>query len=101
MALGTRAQAKIEQAIRDREVFKIASMSGRRFVPLTLSSWDTGRLGEKWVAELLSVNAEHAVYVVYSYQTPIAWYANGQWTHTDERHSNTTMNHRNAIQAAS
>jgi hypothetical protein len=45
------------------------------------------------------VGADHAEdhYYVYSYRTPIAWYANGQWTIPPVKYSVTTSRHQGKL----
>lgn len=44
--------------------------------------------------------AEHAEYVVYSYDTPIAWFVGGAWYQPDEKYSYTTSRHQEKIRSA-
>lgn len=39
-------------------------------------------------------------YAVFSYQTPIAWYAHGVWTVPDVKYSVTTTKHQNIVREA-
>lgn len=45
-------------------------------------------------------SALHATYVVYSYSTPIAWYAHGTWVVPDTRYSVTTSAHQSRVRTA-
>jgi hypothetical protein len=36
-------------------------------------------------------------YVIYSYATPIAWHANGEWTFSSTRYSPTTSQHQGRL----
>lgn len=55
-----------------------------------------GRLPERWRQSL-----EQAVYVVYSYGTPIAWVdTSGRWTQPDVHYSVTTTRHQSKIATA-
>jgi hypothetical protein len=36
-------------------------------------------------------------YVIYSYATPIAWHANGEWTKSSSRYSVTTSKHQGRL----
>lgn len=42
-------------------------------------------------------SARRADYVIYSYETPIAWKVNGAWVKPDVRYSLTTSNHQGAL----
>ncbi len=65
-----------------------------------------GRLPENWRAVLRLDNERDALYVVYSYGTPIAWRAivndrdapeHDKWTIPDVKYSATTTNHQNVV----
>lgn len=53
-----------------------------------------GWLPSEWVTILRSDNPS---YVVYSYQTPIAWLSEGDWVIPDEKYSPTTDNHQSVV----
>lgn len=52
----------------------------------------TGSLPAEFTA-----SARAAQYVIYSYETPIAWKENGAWVQPDVRYSLTTSNHQGAL----
>lgn len=56
-----------------------------------------GRLPAEWSGCFWSAMDANDIYVVYSYGTPIAWYANGIWTMPDVRYSVTTSRHQSAL----
>lgn len=54
------------------------------------SAWMTGRLPAEYRDA-----AQHAVYVIHSYATPIAWQtADGEWIVPDVSYSSTTSRHQ-------
>lgn len=60
-----------------------------------------GMLSEDWRISLQTVEDWGELeYVVYSYETPIAWRASGEWTMTNEKHSATTTRHQSSIYTA-
>jgi hypothetical protein len=62
----------------------------------TIGSWSVGRLHYAYHATL-----RKADYVVYSYDTPIAWHVpDVGWAMPDESYSKTTTRHQNKIRTA-
>ena len=60
--------------------------------------WDMGQLPLEW-----HPSAKRACYMVYSYNTPIAWYvawSENRWVVPDVKYSNTTTNHQGKITVA-
>ena len=45
-------------------------------------------------------HVSHADYVIYSYDTPIAWHAEGKWNTTPFRYSVTTSKHQGRVDTA-
>jgi hypothetical protein len=60
----------------------------------------TGRLPERFVSEIEAASMSHDFYVVMSYATPIAWFANGEWTVPDVKYSVTTSRHQSTVRKA-
>lgn len=62
----------------------------------------TGQLPNEFVTTIRVLEAEgHLSYVVYSYNTPIAWRdVYGDWTVPDTFYSHTTSNHQHKIETA-
>lgn len=54
-----------------------------------------GRLPDEYCDSLYNAESEPGFYVVYSYDTPIAWAANGEWTVPPVKYSPTTTKHQN------
>lgn len=71
------------------------SIRGRKVQPRD-ESVSTGRLSDVYHGHIIQ-----ATYVVWSYDTPIAWHHPGDgWVVPDERYSVTTTQHQNKIKAA-
>jgi hypothetical protein len=81
-------RAKIEMAIRNRQAFKIASMTGEPGVPFML-----GQLPDN-ERTIVSALGNAITYTVYSYSTPIAYVTNDTLHVIDHRYSVTTTNHQ-------
>lgn len=56
-----------------------------------------GWLPSKFMGEFHDAKEASDFYVVVSYATPIAWYANGKWRVPDVKYSPTTSRHLQAI----
>jgi hypothetical protein len=56
-----------------------------------------GRLPEHYHSRFLTAAIADDLYMVYSYRTPIAWFANGEWTIPSVKYSVTTARHLSAI----
>lgn len=74
--------------------FTAASMTG---LPLTYGLPNQGELSDE-VFEVLA--EQQPTYVVFSYNTPIAWYGNAGWVIVNERFSNTTSKHQVIVRDA-
>lgn len=64
-----------------------------------MDTW-TGRLPQDRVQGYLRATDADDFYAVYSYATPIAWYAHGVWTVPDIRYSVTTSKQQNIARKA-
>lgn len=60
----------------------------------------TGQLPEDRKNGFLRAQDADDFYAVYSYVTPIAWYAHGVWTVPNVRYSQTTSRHQNVVRKA-
>lgn len=56
-----------------------------------------GRLPSEFQAEYDGARFASDFYVVHSYATPIAWYAQGKWTVPPVKYSPTTSHHQAAV----
>jgi hypothetical protein len=70
-----------------RQAFSAGNVTGNSN---RVGPFDTGRLPADHAANLLAVRDAADLFVVYSYATPIAWYANGSWTVPPVKYSPTT-----------
>jgi hypothetical protein len=88
-------------AIKDRKEFRNSQGS---FTGILTNdrSIGTGELPCDWRNELSKAItlSSGPVFVVYSYQTPIAWYANGEWTIPDVSYSQTTARQQSMVKFA-
>ena len=83
--------------IATRQEFKASALSGKaeRYTP------QTGRLDNQEAERLIAdFNRMTALYVVYSYGTPIAWHSIEGWYVVEQKFSVTTSKHTNYIRRA-
>ena len=86
-------QRDAEHYIETRQEFTASALSGSRY------SQGAGRLnGEEDYRFYSSVNAMD--YIVYSYGTPIAWHTAQGWYIVEQKFSQTTSKHQNAVKRA-
>jgi len=108
MAIGAKSRTAIDNAIRERKEFHIASISG---ITLQKGIKDPtyGELPQGFVAMLNHDRERYNLYVVHSYSTPIAWVPISElhkfpdelanaWTIPDTYYSRTTSGHQGLIQ---
>lgn len=98
MPLQERAKRTIRRAIDSLENFRLGNISGENF-----SSWQNvplGRLSQN-NPRYAGVEANMAVYVIFSYGTPIAWkFSNAYvWVIPNYTYSMSTTNHQNVLRA--
>jgi hypothetical protein len=88
-----RDMAVLAECLRNREPFKNRTESFRGdYAP-------TGPIARGWLEE--PPYPSLPVYIVWSYDTPIAWVENsGQWVVTKQRFSQTTGRHQSALRMA-
>jgi hypothetical protein len=92
MALhGKTTLRKLQQAVDNRTPFRAGNISGRW--EIDAGSVPVGRLP----AEYHPVHPSGPLFVIYSYQTPVAWYRDGEWTVPDVKYSASTSNHQSNI----
>lgn len=98
MSMGRKNQDNIVSAIQRMVGFTIGNVKAE-----WCSYVSPGRLPREWVDDLTRVTkaarkANVNVYVVFSYQTPMAWYyAPEGWTFPDVKYSPTTTQHQHYI----
>jgi hypothetical protein len=56
-----------------------------------------GRLPQRHVSDYLAAYSTPDFYAVYSYATPIAWFANGAWFVPNVKYSQTTSRHLSSL----
>lgn len=99
MALRGNTKDQIFRSVEGLTSFKVGNVSGSR----TLNG--TGRLDEEYASELRAADRAGAVlYVLYSYQTPMAWLLDdGQskrWYRPEAKYSVSTTNHQTVFDIA-
>lgn len=62
------------------------------------SKW--GWLDNNWANKLNTDILNNEVFVLFSFQTPMAWYNGESWTFPDEHYSKTTTQHQHAFRVA-
>ncbi len=98
MPLSANGRAKVTAAIEARRAFEQAAMSGRT---LTHPVFTSGKLPVEYRDALREAVTAGPVYVVFSYETPIAWFAGeAGWTVPAVRYSPTTDGHLRVARAA-
>jgi hypothetical protein len=99
MALHQKNRQKVTDAIRNRQEFHIASMSGE-LVKEHQTALETGRLPDFLRDQLNAHLRDKDVYVVYSYSTPIGWAYDREFFIPDVQYSATTKHHQSVLQVA-
>lgn len=95
MALhGRKTLTTISDGMRLRRYFKVGNVTGCWF-PAGGETVAMGKLPDEWRSNLRA--GDGSVYVVYSYQTPIAWTFGDGWTVPPVKYSVTTTGHQNVI----
>ena len=90
-------QKDAEHYIATRQEFTASALSGG----YRLYTIDTGRLNDEEIALLKEVTkAEGAIYLVYSYGTPIAYHTARGWYVVSQKFSVTTSKHQNLTRRA-
>lgn len=101
MGIRYKNREKLEKHIKERNPGTIGNVWTRRIIHPDNATY--GRLPQEWRERLISDIKDNGVYVVYSYQTPIAWTkldGKGVWTIPDESYSVTTTHHQNIVKVA-
>jgi hypothetical protein len=85
-------QRQAVQAIASRKEFTASALTGHvGGHPMS------GRLPTEYLKEFANACQANDFYVVMSYATPIAWYANGIWYVPDTRYTATTSHHQGKL----
>jgi hypothetical protein len=77
-----------------REEFKCGHVRASRD---KIGPWDTGQMSEENSELILADRSAKDLYVVYSYATPIAWFARGVWNVPDAGYSQTTKKQKTRL----
>jgi len=88
MATGRTVRSAITKGVAELKSFKHGNVSGR---------WGYGPRGI--LPGSFDLPGE-AAYVVYSYDTPIAWFDAGEWTVPDVVYSRSTSRHQHTVRTA-
>lgn len=93
----TRKWWELLEVLEAREPFKTGGALSGSNILTTM-----GQLPESHGVTLLNMRVEKGIsYVVYSYDTPIAWrLRDGSWTVPDVSYSRTTTRHQNLVRAS-
>lgn len=91
----TNSQA--EEAIRNRTPFTNANGSLHSYIPGQMLS---GRLPDVYLLSFGEALKHIDFYAVYSYDTPIAWFANCEWHVPRDTYSPTTSKHQAIVRRA-
>lgn len=99
MGLSWMTQRTIRIYVKKREPFKLDNIWATWF--LLDETPDFGRLSLNNINQLKSdISTQGAVYVVYSYETPIGWTRSADlldWYIPSDTYSNTTSHHQNVL----
>ncbi len=97
MAMQTAGRNAVDANVSNRRDFQHGNVSGQTYT--ASGDVSTGQLPAEYRKML--AEAVGAVYVVFSYRTPIAWWSgDGGWTMPNVRYSVTTSNHQNLVMLA-
>lgn len=99
MGLSGMTQRTIRIRLEKREEFQLDNIRAiwlKKGDPLV-----TGRLPQNYVEYLTTgQNMPDSIYVVYSYNTPIAWLIGEEWVVPAQTYTHTTTQHQNVIKSA-
>ncbi len=95
--MGTQLETRriLSISMKDHIAFKRGNLSGRYWYLDTF-----GQLPQVWRIELKAAYDEFQTYVVFSWQTPIAWRSlrhNAEWVIPDVTYSVTTSHHQSLV----
>jgi hypothetical protein len=87
-------QKEAMERIQAREPFEASSLSGKymNYTP------GAGRLGDEFIR--LSNEFKTGAYIVFSYNTPIAWFGSNGWYVVEQKFSPTTSKQQNYVRRA-
>lgn len=101
MALQRTTKSVVENAVNNRKDFKRGNVWGK-WQDVRYFSGSVGMLDSGYGKVLREHNRNSRVFVLYSYQTPMAWYVvnEGKWYYVDEKYSVSTTQHQHAYRDA-
>lgn len=101
MALQRTTKSVIENAVNNRKDFKRGNVSGK-YHDSRYFTGSVGMLDSAYGKVLREHNHNSGVFVLYSYQTPMAWYVveERKWYYVDHKYSPSTTQHQHAIRDA-
>lgn len=108
MALQSRTRQIVETSVDRKEKFNRGNVSGKWVSRNYFSGAQIGQLPSGFAKVLAEHNKGTDLFVVYSYQTPIAWFSlsnadsNGtnKWYYVDHKYSLSTTQHQSAVRYA-
>ena len=87
--------------VRQKKPFEASALTGGWFGAFTPTKGPTlGRLPQEHRPPLAKALRKGSVYIVLSYETPIAWSVNGQWVVPGVKYSPTTTKHQHIVRRA-
>lgn len=98
MALQRNTKAIIERAVTNREKFDRGNVHGERKSQRYYTGSQLAELPQEYVKILVEHNRNSGLFILYSYQTPMAWYVeeSGKWYYVDQHYSVSTTQHQAA-----
>lgn len=89
----------VASVIAARKEFKGSNMHGKNVARYcyTKNTDPHSQLPVEYQQQLMADNTKGDTYIVYSYQTPIAWCANGRWTVPNVKYSQSTTRQQSKL----
>lgn len=78
--------------VAERKVFKCGNVVGTSF-----DQFGTGQMSHSDAIDFKAASTANDFYAVYSYVTPIAWFADGYWVVPDAGYSQTTKKQKTRL----
>lgn len=108
MALQSKTRQIVETSVDRKQNFDRGNISGKWVDPNYFTGWHIGQLPSDFSKVLKEHNKGTDLFVVYSYQTPIAWFSlsdsdsngNNKWYYVDHKYSVSTTQHQSAVRYA-
>lgn len=99
MGLQSRTRDIIDTAVEKRTDFHRGNVSGKWYLHNeTQTKW--GWLDNEWANVLNSDILDKGAFVLFSYNTPMAWWNGESWRIPNEHYSQTTTQHQHAFRVA-